>query len=267
MSLLGKIAVVTGAGRGIGRAIALTLARHGANIMIADLHLDSAQEFGEALAADVESEFACHGQKLATYEGDLCHRNCAQEMVAKTLEVFGQVDILVNNCGGALSPVGRSSASIVPDEDLDYMLRLNLLSTIYSCQAAVPAIKEKGGGSIINISSSVALDPGRRGSRLSAYGTAKAGVIHYTRCLAHELGPESVRVNAIAPGVIATARILKSAEDRGIAVNADMLQIPLRRFGTPEDVANAVAFLASEDSSFITGQCLSVCGGSILTPS
>ena len=128
-------------------------------------------------------------------------------------------------------------------------------------------MRAQKGGTIINISSRAGVDPARREGRLTPYGIAKTGVIQYTRFLAHDVGPDSIRVNCIAPGTIATARILKTAQERGISTDVDLGDIPLRRFGSTEDVAGVVQFFASDLSAFVTGQCLSVCGGTVLTPS
>jgi len=191
---------------------------------------------------------------------------CSSDLVERTREAFGRIDILVNNAGGALSPVERSTASMIPAQDLEWMWRLNLMSAIHCSQAAMPALREEGGGAIVNISSRAGIDPAQREGRITGYGLAKAALIQFTRHLAYEAGPWGVRVNAVAPGAIATARLQALAEERGIGAKSDLEKIPLRRFGTAEDVANAVLYLASDASSYVSGQCLSVCGGTVLTP-
>ena len=197
----------------------------------------------------------------------MSRRESVKAMVGAALDHFGRIDVLVNNCGGALTPIERSLASIVPDEDIEFIFRINLLSTIYCCQEAAPTMRAQQSGSIVNISSRAGIDPAAREGRLTGYGIAKSSVIQYTRFLAHEVGPDGIRVNCVAPGTIVTARILHQAKARGIGTDTDIAKIPLRRFGTPDDVAGVVDFLASDLSAFVTGQCLSVCGGSVLTPS
>lgn len=262
-----RVAIVTGGSRGIGRAIALRLAARGVDVVVAARNL-TGPRYGEELnAATVPDEVRLLGRRSLGFEGDLCSREVARELVRRTLDEFGRIDILVNNAGGALSPVERSMASQVPDEDIEYMLRLNLLSTIYCCQEALPSMRERGSGSIVNISSRAALDPAQRQGRLTAYGMAKTAMNQYTRFLAQEVGVDNIRVNCVAPGAIATARIMQSAAARGISTDADLQKIPLRRFGTAEEVAAVVEFFASGDSAYVTGQCLSVCGGTVLTPS
>jgi NAD(P)-dependent dehydrogenase (short-subunit alcohol dehydrogenase family) len=263
-----KVAIVTGSARGIGRAIALRFAAHGMDVVVADLDLAGAAQYGEVLtAATVPDEIRALGVRSLGVEGDLCRREGASDLITRTLATFGRVDVLVNNAGGALTPIERSMASAVPDEDLDRMLKLNLMSTIYCCQEVLPAMRSAGAGSIVNVSSRAALDPSQRQGRLTPYGIAKSGVIQYTRFLAYEVGPFNVRVNCIAPGSIATARIVQSAKARGISTDADLQQIPLRRHGSADDVAGAALFFATDLSSYVTGQCLSVCGGTVLTPS
>jgi NAD(P)-dependent dehydrogenase (short-subunit alcohol dehydrogenase family) len=263
-----RVAIVTGAGRGIGRAIALRLAELGNDIVVADLNLDSAKEYGEGSSdTNIIGEIEALGRRALGVQADLSKRESAKIMISQTLETFGRIDFLVNNCGGAFTPVERSMASVMPDEDIEFTLRLNLLSTIYCCQEAVPAMKKRQSGAIVNIASRAGIDPAAREGRLTPYGIAKSGVIQYTRFLAYEIGRDGIRVNCVAPGTIATGRILHNAKSRGIGTEADLAEIPLRRFGTPNDVAGVVQFLVSDLSAFVTGQCLSVCGGTVLTPS
>jgi NAD(P)-dependent dehydrogenase (short-subunit alcohol dehydrogenase family) len=146
------------------------------------------------------------------------------------------------------------------------MWQLNLMTAIYCSQASMPMLRESGKGSIVNISSRAGLDPAQREGRLTGYGMAKAALLHFTRHMAYEAGAWGVRVNAIAPGAIATARLQSLANARNIGTDSDIAKVPLRRLGTADDVANAVIYLASDMSSYVTGQCLSVCGGTVLTP-
>ncbi|MEP6873772.1 MAG: SDR family NAD(P)-dependent oxidoreductase [Burkholderiales bacterium] len=267
LELQGKVAIVTGAARGLGRAFALRLARMGADVVIADLNLDGAAEFGEQLgAASVPDEIRALGRRSLGVQGDLRERTAADQLIERTNAEFGRIDILVNNAGGALGAVERSFASSATGEDWEFMLQLNLMSTIYCCQAAVPHLRRRG-GVIVNLASKAGLDPAARGGRLAPYGIAKTGVIQYTRFLANELGPHGIRVNCIAPGAIATARVVAQAGARNIGTAADAAAIPLGRLGTAEDVAGVLEFFVSEQAAYVTGQCLSVCGGKVLTPS
>lgn len=267
MELAGRVAIVTGAARGIGRAIALRLARAGADVVIADVELDGARRFGEALGADtVPHEIEALGRRSLGVEGDLTQAAAARELVARTLDTFGRLDILVNNAGGALTPVERSRASEAPPEDLQAMWDINLMTAVHCCQAAMPALRRSGAGSVVNLASRAALNAAQRDGQLAPYGISKMAVVGYTRYLAAEVGPDGVRVNAVAPGVVTTARIRAQAAARGIGTEREIARIPLRRLGTPEDIANAVMFLASDASAYVTGQCLSVCGGTVLTP-
>ena len=268
MDLQQKVAIVTGAGRGIGRAIALRLAAQGADVVVSARDLTRSERYGETLSAPtVPDEIRALGRKSIGFEGDLCSREVAKALIARTLDAFGRIDILVNNVGGALTPVERSKASVMPDEDIEYLLKLNLMSAVYCCQEALPAMRARKSGSIVNISSRAGLDPSQRQGRLAPYGIAKTGLIQFTRFLAHDVGPDNIRVNCVAAGAIATARILQSAKARGISTDADLATIPLRRLGTADEVASVVQFFASDMSAYVTGQCLSVCGGTVLTPS
>ncbi|HEY4069051.1 MAG TPA: SDR family NAD(P)-dependent oxidoreductase, partial [Burkholderiaceae bacterium] len=240
LELTGKVAIVTGAARGLGRAFALRLARMGADVVVADLNLDGAAEFGEQLdAASVPDEIRALGRRSLGVQGDLRERAAALELIARTRAEFGRLDILVNNAGGALGPVERSHASTATDEDWAFMLQLNLMSTIFCCQAAVPLMKEHG-GAIVNLSSKAGLDASARGGRLAPYGIAKTGVIQYTRHLAQDLGPHGIRVNCIAPGAIMTARVAAQAKARNIGTAADVAAIPLGRLGTAQDIAGVL---------------------------
>ena len=266
MSLQGKVAIVTGAARGLGRAYALRLARLGADIAIFDVDLAGAGKFGETLtAATVSQEVQALGRQSIEVQADLADRDAVNDAVKRVQDRFGRIDILVNNAGGAITPPERSKPSVVPDEDIRRIFDVNLMSTIYCCQAAAPIMVAQKSGVIVNTSSTAARTVARGGS-LSHYGAAKAAVTHYTRDLAAELGPSGIRVNAIAPGVMLTARVKSLAEQRGIGVASEANHVPLRRLGEVEDCAGVVEFLVTDLSRYVTGQCISVCGGASLTP-
>jgi len=267
--LSGKVALVTGGGRGIGRAIARKLAEQGADVAVVSRDLSpEGERFGEVFTAPtVAEEIQALGRRGLGIEGDLRLRETADRVVAQTVAELGRLDILVNNAGGARTPVDRSYASLMPDEDMDELMEVNYLSTVYCSQAAVPALRATGGGSIVNISSRAGLDASVQQGRLAPYGIAKAAVHAYTRYLAAEVGKDGIRVNAVSPGVVATARIMATAKERGIGTEKDLEIIPLRRFAEPEDIAGAVLYFSSALSSYVTGQVLSVCGGVVLMPS
>jgi len=267
MRLEGKCALVTGAARGLGRAYALRLASLGADVAIVDIDLNAAAEFNEALSAPtVPDEIRALGQRSIGIQADLTKRQEVERVFAEAVAAFGRIDVLVNNAGGALTPIERSTASVAPDEDIAKNLDVNLMSAMYCCQTVAPVMKAQGGGVIVNIATMAALTVIGRGL-LAHYGVAKAAVVQYTRYLAAELGPDGIRANCIAPGPIQTPRVVAQAAARGIVRPDDARRIPLRRLGTTEDCANVLEFLATDLSSYVTGQCISVCGGSVLSPS
>jgi len=266
MKLQGKVAIVTGGARGIGRAYVLRLAQLGAEVAIADVDLNGAAQYGERLTSGtVREEVEALGRRAIAVQCDLTQRQAAVDLAERTLQAFGRIDILVNNAGGLVTPVERSQGSIIPEEDVRTMLDVNLMTTIFCCQAVIPTMVKQGSGVIVNVSSGTARNI-VMGGRMAIYGAAKAAVTHFTRNLAMELGPNGIRVNAISPGLILSARIRQTNEQRGLGTAEDVERLPMRRLGEPEDCANALEFLATDLSSYVTGQCLSVCGGSSLQP-
>jgi NAD(P)-dependent dehydrogenase (short-subunit alcohol dehydrogenase family) len=266
--LQGQVAIVTGAARGLGRGYALRLARLGADVVIADLNLESAREYGEELTApSVPDEVRAFGRRSLGVQADLRTREGARSVVAKTLQEFGRIDVLVNNAGGAFTPVERSTASQMPDEDMDLMLDVNYRSALYCSQETLPTMRAQRSGAIVNVATMAALDPSKTLGRLAPYAIAKGAVLQLTRYLAAEVGPEGIRVNCIAPGSMLTERIKKQAAARGMQDDRELKRIPLRRFGEVEDCANVLEFLVTPLSAYVTGQCISVCGGQVLTPS
>ena len=264
MSFENKVAVITGSARGIGRNIALTLARAGCNIVIADLNLEGWKEFGgEDLAADsVEEEVKLLGQDAISVVVDVTNKTSADEMIAKSLEKFGKVDILVNNAGGLAGPMSTSFASSMPEDQLKATVERNLYGTIFCSQAVAPHMKERKYGKIVNFGSQAGLRA-QPGGVYAPYGVAKAGVTMYTHYLAQELGPFNINVNAVVPAYVGTHRlnttVFEVEENKAIYEK----EIAIGRIATPEDIAKVVKFLVDDDSSYVTGQCLSVCGGVI----
>jgi NAD(P)-dependent dehydrogenase (short-subunit alcohol dehydrogenase family) len=261
--LQGKVALVTGSARGIGRACALGLAKLGADIVINDINLKAAEEFREELsAATVMDEVKNLGRRSIGIEANVCKKADVDRMLKKVMDEFGRIDILVNNAGGRLRP-GEAYASSLSEEDLRFIIDLNLIGTIFCCQAASIPMKQQKSGNIVNVSSGAGVRVVQYGAGAD-YAVAKAGVIHYTRFLAYELGPYGIRVNCIAPGNITSSRLVAQGF-RSVLSKEDLLKrIPLRRLGMPEDCARVVEFLASDLSDFVTGECITVDGGLLL---
>jgi 3-oxoacyl-[acyl-carrier protein] reductase len=244
MSLAGKVAVVTGGARGIGKAIATRLAADGAAVVIADVSAQAA----EATA----KEFEAAGRTAMARAMNVTDPEQASALVEAVLERFGRIDILVNNAG-----ITRDGLLLrMKDEDWVQVLAVNLNGAFYCSRAALrPMLKQKQGGRIINISSVV----GSMGNVGQAnYVASKAGLVGLTKAVAREVASRSITVNAVAPGFIETEMTAKLPDAVRQAMRA---QIPLERFGTPDDVAAVVGFLASEGAGYITGQVIHVNGG------
>jgi 3-oxoacyl-[acyl-carrier protein] reductase len=264
--LQGKVAIVTGAARGLGRAYALRLAQLGADVVIADVNLAGAARIGEELSAEsVMAEIEQLGRRSIGFEGDLREPEAAAQLVAKTTEAFGGLDILVNNAGVAVARGSGTLATETTPDGFDYLIGVNLKATQLCCAAAAPVMKAQGSGIIVNISSQTGISL-LEGGNLAVYGAAKAGVAYLTRALAAELGPHGIRVNAIAPGIVETARLKRLDPAMGIGTPQQLEAIALRRFGNTDDLANVLEFLATELSSYVTGQVISACGGAVLHP-
>ncbi len=243
MRLKGKVALITGAGQGIGKVTALTFAREGARVAVADINMANAQAVAEEIIRN-------DGQAKAVFL-DVSRAESVEVAVRTTVEAFGRVDILVNNAG-----ITRDARMQKMTEDqFDAVINVNLKGVWLCAKAVVPIMIANGGGAIINAASIVGLH-GNFGQ--TNYVAAKAGVIGMTKTWARELGPSHIRVNAIAPGFTATEMIATVPEK---VLESVRERTPLRRLGTPEDIANAYLFLASDEASFITGVTLSVDGG------
>ncbi len=245
MKLLeGKTALITGASRGIGKEIAICFAREGANIAITNISDDD--EFKAAI-----SEIEYFGVKAKGYVFNVASFEDSQKAIDIVLADLGKIDILVNNAG-----ITRDTLLMrMTEEQWDAVLAVNLKSVFNLTRAVLQPMLRQKGGSIINMSSVVGVS-GNAGQ--SNYSASKAGIIGFTKSVAREVGSRNIRVNAIAPGFIITEMTDKLPED---VKNEWIGKIPLRRGGTPADVANTALYLASELSSYVSGQTIHVCGG------
>ena len=246
MKLQGMTAIVAGGGRGIGRALVLALAREGAQFAVADILGENAET--------VKREVEAGGGKALAFQVDLTNRAEVNRMVERVLAATGRLDILVNNAGwDKLEPFLDSE-----EETWEKVLAVNFKSVLYACKAALPAMVAQNKGKIISISS----DAGRVGSSGEAvYAGAKAAIIAFSKSLAREVARYQINVNVVCPGLTEAPLLEKSREEAPKVIEAITRSIPLRRTGTPEDIAEAVLFLASPASDYITGQTLSVSGG------
>ena len=261
MDVTDQIAIVTGGGRGIGRAIAHTLAGNGANVAIADINESDAQ----AVCGEIDE----HGGRSLAVSVDVTDNESVKRLAAETLDKFGRIDIVVNNAGTIGSP-GWEGRDRPNDDDWNHIHNVNVHGIARVTDAVVEHMKSRRYGKIVNIASVA----GRTGTRTNfAYGASKAAAINLTRCYALELAPFSINVNCVCPGLVWTKMWERIASRRiGLNIDDEMTtresfdqfvagNTPLGREQTPEEIANAVAFLASDAASGITGQSLNVDGG------
>ena len=245
-TLEGKTALVTGAARGIGRAVAEHLANKGADLAICDLN--------EEWLADTAEAIRAKGRKVECLAADVSKSEDVSRVVDKVVETMGGIDILVNNAG-----ITKDGLMVrMSEEDWDAVISVNLRGTFLLTKAAARPMMKKRSGAIVNIASIIGLI-GNAGQ--CNYAASKAGVIALTKSAAKELAGRGVRVNAIAPGFIESKMTEVLSED---VQNSMLAAIPMKRFGKPEDIARAVGFLAGEASSYITGQVLTVSGGMVM---
>ncbi|WP_027364520.1 SDR family NAD(P)-dependent oxidoreductase [Desulfotruncus alcoholivorax] len=246
MKLDQKVAVITGAGRGIGKAIALKFAREGARVIAADLDHGS--------AASVAGEIESIGGDALAVKVDVSDNLSVDSMVKEALIKYGKVDILINNAGWDKIGLFMDSS----EDTWEKVIAINLKGTIICCKALLPQMMERKYGKILNVSS----DAGRVGSSGEVvYSAAKGGVIAFSKALAREMARYKININCLAPGPTDTPLFAEVAADNPKIAEALIKSIPLRRLGQPNDLANAAAFLVSDDAEYITGQTLSVNGG------
>lgn len=246
-ALHGKVAIITGGASGIGRGISELFAANGASVVITWYQ-------SEAGAADTVRTIESSGGQACATRADLSQPGEAKRVAHQAMDRYGRIDVLVANSGGLLQ---RSSIEDCPLELWNQALAVNLTGTFLSCQSVLPEMKKNGAGSIVTVSSLAAHDGGGAGS--AHYATAKGGVLTFTRALAKEAGPFGIRVNSVAPGLIGTQFHDRFSTPEGRATTVG--RTPLGREGTPADVAAAVLFLASDQSSFVTGEMIEVNGG------
>lgn len=239
-----KVALITGANRGIGRAIALKFAEQGASIAFSDIAYDENSR-------SLEQETSAYGVKCKGFASDASSFSASDELINSVIAEFGTIDILVNNAG-----ITRDNLLMRLNEaDWDLVMKVNLKSVFNLTKAVQKIMLKQRSGIILNMSSVVGLD-GNAGQ--SNYSASKAGIVGFTKSIAQELGSRNIRCNAIAPGFIETEMTAKLPEEHRKAWTE---RIPLKRGGTVTDVANVALFLASELGSYVTGQVISVCGG------
>jgi len=243
-NLKGKTAIITGAARGIGRQIAISFAKEGADVAFTDLKIDENMQ-------SLEKELAALGVKGKGYASDASNYTQTDEVVEQIVKDFGKVDILINNAG-----ITRDTLLMRMDEETwDLVIKVNLKSVFNFTKAVQKTMLKQRSGSIVNMSSVVGVS-GNAGQ--SNYSASKAGIIGFTKSVAKELGSRGIRCNAIAPGFIITDMTAKLSDE----VRDEWIKgIPLRRGGTPEDVAKVCIFLGSDLSAYVSGQVINVCGG------
>ena len=247
MKLEGKSAIVTGATRGIGKQIALTLAEEGADVVINGNNEERLQT--------VKEEVEARGRRCVIVAGDISQPETSERMASACLEAFGKIDILVNNAGIN----SRFPFLELTFEEWSHMLDVNLNGAFHACKAVLPHMVERKSGSIVNVSSAASKTAHANAS--ASYGVSKAGLNSLTQKLAYEMAPYNIRVNGVCPGPIETDMSTQWTDEYRTNITK---KIPLGRLGKTEDVARPVAFLASDEANFITGETININGGKFI---
>ena len=260
LSLAGAVALVTGSGRGLGRTIAETLAGLGADVAVHDISEDAPAQYGESQSLSAVAEaLAQGGTRTIGVTGDITREQEVAAMVADIERRLGPISVLVNCAGGDIGAAGTkpspNGALDISLEDAMAVLQRNFIGTMLMCRAVAPGMAERNRGTIVNFGS---LNAHQGVSPEVVYGCAKAAIVHYTRCLALEMRSAGVRVNVVSPGPAKTARFLATRQTDPRMMREGP---SLDRYAMPAEIANAVAFLATDQSSFISGQVLRVDGG------
>jgi NAD(P)-dependent dehydrogenase (short-subunit alcohol dehydrogenase family) len=240
----GRVALITGGAGGIGMAVARRFTARGAAVVLADIKQNAAEQ--------AAAELAREGHKAEGLAGDVSRPDQAEDLVRRALDAFGRIDILVNNAGymGRTAPLWE-----LTDEDWQNVMDVDLSSVFYMSRAVIPHMRERGSGNIINVSSIA----GKEGTpQLIPYSVAKAGIIAFTKALGKEVIREGIRVNCVAPAIVETPLLDQLPKE---AVDLMLSKAPMGRFGTADEVAAVIQFLASDDASFLTAQCFDASGG------
>lgn len=253
MRLKDRVAIVTGGGQGLGRVVSLKLAEEEANVVVCDINEESMEETAKSIKRI--------GRESLCVKADVSNEEEVFDMVRKTLEVFGRIDILINNAGGGLN--APDSIEMTTIKGWNKVISVNLTGSFLCCKAVLPTMEKNRSGKIVNVSSRA----GRTGTFFSgpAYASAKAGILGLTRQLAYKMGPYGINVNAVAPGFTLTERIEKvwhslPKENRELIINTT----PLGRPAEPDEQATVIVFLCTDDARYITGACIDVNGGSFM---
>lgn len=249
MQLQDKVAIITGAATGIGRATALLFAKEGASVVVADINEDDAQR----TVADIEDK----GGSARFVQTDVSEAEDVEALMERSAEEMGGIDVIVNNAGAQRS----GAVTEFEESEWDLLMRVNPRSCFLGAKYGVPYLRERGGGSIVNVSSLAGL---KGGPGMTAYSASKGAIIAFTRALAEELAPDNIRANSVCPGWIDTPFNEPAIEFMGgRAQQEEMVQqtVPLKRQGTSEEIAPGILYLASDASSYVTGQELIIDGG------
>jgi NAD(P)-dependent dehydrogenase (short-subunit alcohol dehydrogenase family) len=253
MALVNKVAVISGAGSGIGQAVAFLLAREGARLTLLDLNIEN----GKANEAAIQAA----GGKALFIQTDMTRAAQVEQAIQRTIERYGRLDILVNVAGGSGRRWGDGPTEACTEEGWDKTLELNLKSVFLGCKYALAEMLKTGSGSIVNVASVLGLVGGDADFATHAYAASKGGVISLTRSIAAYYAPQHIRANVVCPGLIATPMSQRAQESQAIRQRLSQLQPLTGDFGQPEDVAQAVLYLASDTAAFVTGTVLTVDGG------